>query len=84
MDFFSIQQTKVFRPTQRGSDGDWNHFNMMDHSGVAGCCGGGHAEKSESLRQTDSTSNSEERRQGLFCPLKGCQRTLEHNAAHFL
>lgn len=81
---FSIQRTKVLRPTQNGSDRDWKHFHMMDHSGGAGCCGGGHAEKSESLCQSDSTSKSEEGCHGMFCPLKGCQRILEHNAAHFL
>lgn len=45
---------------------------------------GGRAEKSESLRQSDSASNSEEGHRGELCPLKGCQRTLEHNAPHFL
>lgn len=55
----------------------------MDDSEPAGFRGGGHAEESESLRQTDSTSNIEGRCRGVFCLLKGCQRTLEHNAFSF-
>lgn len=57
--FLFYPVAKAVRIDPEGLQQVWKYFSM-DHSGVAGSRGGGHAGKTESLCQTDSTSNTEE------------------------
>lgn len=57
--FFFYPVAKAVWINSEGLQQVWKYFSM-DHSGVAGSRGGGHAGKTESRCQTDSTSNIEE------------------------
>lgn len=80
---FQASRLKCWDPPSGAPAGVGNTFSR-DNSRVAGCSAGGRAEKSESLHQSNRTLKREEGRERQWCLFKGCQRTPEHNAPHFL